>query len=266
MILTYLLEQFDVFLLTMTLLAVVVFVALYFINAGYGITFDKKWGFAINNKIAWFCMEMPVFLLMTVLCLSSARFSQFHLSTSLTPFIFFVFFQIHYARRAFIYPFLLRGKSQMPVTVMLMGIVFNVCNAFMQGGWIFHKSPETMYPVSWLLTPQFIIGSMLFFGGMLLNIRSDKIIRSLRKEGDSKHYLPYQGLFKKVTCAHYLGEIVEWTGFALLTWSVSGAVFALWTFANLTPRANAVYKTYKSIFGEEKINSLKLKRLFPYIY
>ena len=266
MILRYLLEQFDVFLFTMTLLAVVVFIALYFIDAGYGITFDKKWGVAINNKIAWFCMEMPVFALMTVLCLSSSRIAPFNLSTSLTPLIFFLFFQIHYARRAFVYPFLLRGKSKMPVTVMLMGIVFNFCNAFMQGGWIFHKSPECMYPLSWLLTPQFMIGSVLFFGGMALNIQSDKIIQSLRKDGDSKHYLPDRGLFKKVTCAHYLGEIVEWTGFAILTWSVSGAVFALWTFANLTPRANAVYRKYQKWFGEETLNTLKLKRIFPYLY
>jgi len=266
MILNYLLGQFDVFLLTMSLLAVVVFITLYFIDAGYGITFDNKWGFSINNKIAWFCMEMPVFVLMTGLCLSSSRITQFHLSTSLVPLIFFLFFQVHYTRRAFIYPFLLKGKSKMPVTVMMMGIVFNICNAFMQGGWIFHKSPEHMYPLSWLLSPQFIMGTVLFFGGMTLNIQSDKIIQNLRKPNDSKHYLPNKGLFKKVTGAHYLCEIIEWTGFAILTWSLSGAVFALWTIANLTPRAHAVYKKYKKLFGEETIHHLKLKRIIPYIY
>ena len=265
-VLNYLLGQYELFLLVMALLAVIVFIALSFIDVGYGITINKKWGVAINNKIAWLCMEIPVFILMTVLCLSSPRMAPLNLSTALVPFIIFLFFQTHYIRRALIFPFLLRGKSKMPVVVMLMGVLFNTCNAFMQGGWLFYKSPEWMYSVNWLWTPQFIIGSIVFFGGMAINIQSDKIIQDLRKPGDSKHYLPSKGFFKQVTGAHYFGEVIEWAGFALLTWSVSGAVFALWTFANLVPRANAIYNKYKKMFGEDTIKEKKLKRIFPYIY
>ena len=265
-VLNYLLGQYELFLLVMALLAVVVFIALSFIEVGYAITINKKWGAAISNKIAWLCMEAPVFILMTVLCLSSPRMIPFNLPTSLVPLIIFLFFQTHYIRRSFIFPFLLKGKSKMPVIVMLMGILFNACNAFMQGGWLFYKSPENMYSVSWLWTPQFIIGTIIFFGGMAINIQSDKIIQDLRKPGDSKHYLPSKGLFKYVTGAHYFGEVVEWIGFALLTWSISGAVFALWTFANLVPRANAIYNKYKKMFGDETIKGKKLWRIFPYIY
>ena len=264
--LNYLLDQYDLFLLAMAVLAVIVFVALNFIEVGYGITINKKWGVAINNKLAWLCMETPVFVFMTVLYLLSPRMKPFDLSTSLVPLIIFLFFQTHYFRRSLIFPFLLRGNSRMPVTVMLMGVLFNLCNAFMQGGWLFYKSPESMYSVSWLWTPQFVIGAVIFFGGMALNIQSDKIILNLRPPGDSKHYLPEKGLFKYVTGAHYLGELIEWIGFAILTWSVSGAVFALWTFANLVPRANAVYNKYKKMFGEETIHEKKLKRIFPFIY
>ena len=265
-ILDYLLEQYDLILLIMAVLAVVVFIALNFIEVGYGITINKKWGLAINNKIAWLCMEAPVFLLMTTLCFYSTRITQFKLSTSLVPLILFLFFQMHYIRRSFIFPFLLKGKSKMPVTVMLMGILFNVCNAFMQGGWIFYKSPENMYPVSWLITPQFIIGTIIYFGGMALNIHSDKVIQDLRKPGDTGHYLPTKGFFKYVTGAHYFGEVIEWIGFAIVTWSISGIVFALWTFANLVPRANSVYHKYRKMFGAEILKEKKLKRIFPYIY
>jgi len=265
-ILNYLLSQYEVFLLVMASLAVVVFIALNFIEVGYGMTIDKKWGFAINNKVAWFCMEMPVFILMTVLCLFSYRTTSFHISTSLVPLIIFLFFQTHYIRRSFIFPFLLKGKSKMPLVVMFMGVLFNLCNAFMQGGWLFYKSPESMYAIHWLWSPQFLIGSVVYFGGMALNIHSDKIILNLRKDGDTKHYLPSKGFFKYVTGAHYFGELIEWIGFAILTWSVSGAVFALWTFANLVPRANAIYHKYIKLFGEETIKERKLKRIFPYIY
>ena len=265
-ILNYLLGQYTVFLLVMTLLAVMVFIILNFIEAGYGITFDKKWGVSINNKVAWLCMETPVFILMTVLCLFSPRMDIFNKTTSFVPLLMFLFFQTHYIRRSFIFPFLLKGKNKMPVTVMLMGVLFNCCNAFMQGGWLFYKAPEGMYAVEWLWTPQFIIGTLIFFGGMALNIQSDKIIQDLRKPGDSNHYLPSKGFFRYVTGAHYFGELIEWTGFAILTWSIPGAVFALWTFANLAPRANAVYKKYKKLFGPEIIKERKLKRIIPYVY
>ncbi len=44
---------------------------------------------------------------------------------------FLLLFQLHYFQRSFIFPFLLKGKSQMPVTIMMMGIVFNVLNGMM---------------------------------------------------------------------------------------------------------------------------------------
>ena len=36
-------EAFDSFLISMTVLAVIVFIVLYFVKAGYGIFFDGKW-------------------------------------------------------------------------------------------------------------------------------------------------------------------------------------------------------------------------------
>ena len=43
--------NFDCFLMVMAIIAVIVFIALYFVKAGYGIFFDRKWGIALNNKI-----------------------------------------------------------------------------------------------------------------------------------------------------------------------------------------------------------------------
>jgi len=151
----------------------------------------------------------------------------------------------------------------MPAGIMAMGIVFNILNGYMQGEWLFHLAPEDMYQSQWLLSPQFVIGSFLFFIGMAINWHSDYIIRHLRKGNDTKHYLPSGGLFDYVTSASYFGEIIEWCGFAILTWSASGAVFAWWTFANLVPRANTVYHKYQKMFGSEVGNR---KRVFPFIY
>jgi len=72
-------------------------------------------------------------------------------------------------------------------------------------------------------------------------------------------------MFRYVTSANYFGEIVEWIGFAILTWSLSGAVFAIWTFANLVPRANTIYHKYLGMFGDE-VKKRRLKRVIPFIY
>ena len=159
--------------------------------------------------------------------------------------------------------FLLKGRSKMPLGIMSMGIFFNLLNGTMQGEWIFYLSPADRYTLDWLTTPQFIIGSLLFFAGMTVNIHSDYIIRHLRKPGDTGHYLPQGGFFRYVTSANYFGEIVEWCGFALLTWSWAGAVFAWWTAANLIPRADRIYHRYREMFGEQVG---KRKRIIPFIY
>ena len=44
---------------------------------------------------------------------------------------------------------------------------------------------------------------------------------------------------------------MEWTGFAIASWSWAGAVFAWWTFANLAPRAASLRRRYEQEFGEE---------------
>ena len=181
-------EYFNILLIAMTVIAAIVFITLYFVEAGYGMLFDKKWGKPIPNKIAWICMEAPVFLVMLLLWSQSGR--QFETA----PLLFFLFFELHYLQRAFIFPLLIKGKSKMPAGIMTMGIVFNLLNGYIQGMWIFYLSPESRYSIDWLCTPQFIIGTILFFTGMYINWRSDYIVRHLRKPGDTNHYLPKGGL------------------------------------------------------------------------
>lgn len=252
-------ETYNIFLIVMAVLAVVVFVCLYFVDAGYGKFYTRKWGPTINNRIGWVLMECPVFFLMIALWLASDRVAD------LTRVVMLLIFEIHYFQRSFIFPLLIRGNGRMPLSIILMSILFNSLNALAQGGWIFYFSPSELYPVSWLYDPRFIAGTLLFFFGMYVNISSDSIIRHLRKPGDSAHYLPKGGFFKYVCSANYFGELLEWTGFALLTWSWAGVLFAAWTFANLGPRAARIYDRYKTEFADE-FDSKRLKRIIPFIY
>lgn len=252
------LETYNTFLIVMSVVALFVFVALYFVEAGYGYLFNPKYGKPISNKIGWIMMEAPVFMAMTVLWICSDRVFD------IVPLVLFALFQIHYFWRAFIFPLKMKGSSKMPLGIVLMGVLFNVLNAIMQGGWIFYLSPSGYYD-DWFSKPFVYVGVVLFFVGMMINRHSDSIIRNLRAPGDTKHYIPNGGMFKYVSSANYFGEIVEWVGFAIASWSVAGVVFVWWTFANLAPRSASLYKRYEKEFGDE-FTSLKRKRIIPFIY
>ena len=81
------LATYNTFLIIMAVVAVVVFIALYFVEAGYGYLFNPKYGFPIPNRVAWVLMESPVFILMTILWwLSDVRFE-------VAPLVLFAIFQ-----------------------------------------------------------------------------------------------------------------------------------------------------------------------------
>lgn len=243
----------------MIALAVIVFAALHRIEAAYGMTYSPKWGPSLNNKVAWVLMEAPVFAAMILLWIFSPR------SSSPAVWVMASFFLLHYFQRSFVFPLLMRGKSRMPAVIMLLGITFNLVNAYLIGGWLFYVSPEGMYDTSWFSSPLFILGTVIFFFGMFVNIQSDSIIRHLRKPGDRNHYIPRGGMYNYVACGNYFGEVVEWLGYAVLTWSLAGFTFFLWTFANLAPRARTIHRRYIKEFGED-YEKLNLHYILPFIY
>lgn len=257
-------EQFSLLLFVVALIGFLVFVALYHVDAGYGKMRSDKWGPAINNKVGWMLMECPVFFVMLFMWGSS------DLRYNLPYLVFFLLFELHYFQRSFIFPMLMKGRSKMPLVIMALSIVFNMTNGYIQGYWLFAQSQQEamyqeLYTSAWLTDWRFILGTVMFLCGMSINIHSDYIIRHLRKPGDSKHYLPKGGMYNYVTSANYFGEIVEWAGWAILTWSWAGFVFFWFTCANLIPRANSIWCKYADEFPEE-FSARKLKRVFPFIY
>jgi 3-oxo-5-alpha-steroid 4-dehydrogenase 1 len=249
---------FHAFLATMAGTAVVVFCALFFVDAGYGQYVGPRWGKAISDRAGWVIMEAPVVIVFAAYWLTSKRMLEF------TPLVFFLLFNLHYLHRTLVFPLLIRGTHKMPWVIVVFGMLFNVANAYMQGAWIFVLSPETLYTPAWLTTPQFLGGVMIFLTGFIINVQSDHILRGLRQSGDTGFHVPRAGLFKYVTAANYLGELTEWIGWAILTWSEAGFVFALWTFANLAPRANRHHRWYMENFGGAYPRDRW--RMIPFVY
>jgi 3-oxo-5-alpha-steroid 4-dehydrogenase 1 len=106
------------------------------------------------------------------------------------------------------------------------------------------------YTTEWLIDPRFLFGTALLLAGWFGNIKSDRILRNLRKPGETGYSIPYGGFYRWVSAPNYLCEIVEWTGWAVATWSVPGLAFAVFTVANLAPRAHRHHAWYKERFAD----------------
>ncbi len=254
------LEVYNVVLWVMAGLAVVVFVALQFIEAPYGMTYSPRFGASISNKVGWVLMELPALLVMSYFLFAGMPYTASNAVAAIIAGLYL----LHYLRRSLLFPLLMRGRSRMPVVIALSGAIFNVVNAYLIGDYICLLSAER-YDISWLWSPQFIVGLIIFVTGVCINWQSDRIVRHLRRPGETRHKIPRGGMFRYVSCASYLGEITEWAGFALLSLSWAGVVFLLWTCANLVPRAARLHRRYLLEFGDEYAR-LGRRRIFPFIY
>jgi protein-S-isoprenylcysteine O-methyltransferase Ste14 len=135
----------------------------------------------------------------------------------------------------------------MPIVIMGSAIFFNLVNGSILGGWL---GSYAAYPSDWLTGPAFWGGMALFLMGAAINIWSDEILLRLRKPGETGYKIPQGGLFRWVSCPNLLGEMVEWAGFALMGWNVATLSFAVWTAANLLPRALDHHRWYLEKFPE----------------
>ncbi len=224
-------------------LALITFILLRFVTAPYGRYKRKGWGPLVSNRLGWFLMEAPSAIVFAVL---------FYIGkVPKTPplLLFFFLWEFHYIHRAFVYPFqIAKGKKNMPLTILLMGLVFNLGNAYLNGSYLFFLSPG--YAASWFTQPQMVLGLALFTTGFLINRWADRVLLSLRRENKNEYQIPQGGLYHWVSCPNYLGEILEWVGWAIATWSLAGLSFAVWTIANLAPRAYAHHRWYRQHFPE----------------
>jgi protein-S-isoprenylcysteine O-methyltransferase Ste14 len=235
-------------------LAGVTCLALLFITAPYGRHWRSGWGPTIPNRVSWILMELPaVVLFLWIFTLGEHR-------TEAVPLVFLGLWQLHYIHRVFIFPFRLRTDGKrIALLIGGLAIVFNILNAYVNARWISHFG---VYQNSWLLDPRFIAGVLVFMLGFGINLKADQILLNLRKPGETGYKVPRGWLYEYVTCPNYLGEIIEWLGFALATWSLAGLAFALYTAANLGPRALANHRWYLEQFPDYPKNR---KALIPFL-
>ncbi len=234
------------------ILAAVTFAALMFVTAPYGRHMRKGWGPTVPNRVGWLLMEAPAVLVFAgVFALGDARLEW-------VPLAFLGVWQLHYVHRTFIFPFRTRSKKRMPILIAATAVAFNTLNAGINAWWVGHLGD---YGIDWLMDPRFIGGIAIFAAGFVINLQSDHILLHLRKPGETGYKIPDGGLFRFVSCPNYLGEMLEWVGWAIMTWSLPGLAFALYTAANLVPRALQNHRWYREQFPQYPPR----KAVFPFL-
>ena len=221
-------------------LAGVTFVALRFITAPYGRFRRPGWGPTVPARLGWIVMESPSALLFAIV------FALGPHRAGLVPLVFLAMWELHYGYRSFVYPLLMRG-GEMPLFVACLGLLFNLLNAPINAYWVVSVG---QYPTGWLTDPRFLVGVVLFGAGFAVNVTADRTLRRLRGPGETGYKVPTGGLYRYISSPNYFGEIVEWCGWALATWSPAGLAFAVYTFANLAPRGIDHHAWYRKRFPD----------------
>lgn len=225
--------------------ALILFLILMFVSAPYGKQERDGWGPGVNMRFGWFILELPSFACML--------WFYWHGSQSLAtaPLVMFALFELHYFHRTFIYPLRLRVKpgAKYRVILLLFGIAFNAANGALNG-WFLAEIGTHLHSSAWLSDPRFLLGLLLFAGGFVLAKQSDAILRNLRQPGETGYKIPFGGGYRWVSCPNYLGEMLQWTGFAIAGWSLPALAFACFTAANLIPKALSSHRWYREHFND----------------
>jgi hypothetical protein len=153
----------------------------------------------------------------------------------------------HYANRAVWYP-LTRHMSHTTMPVVASAVAFNLVNGTLMGRELARRTCE---PFTAANVPGLCV--MLLGAGDQRQRRRGSPQAASRERGwrrqreergrgisKSTHKVPTGGLFDVVTAPHYLGECVEWSGFAAMTEHVRGMGVCVLDLRQLIPKGGRV--------------------------
>ena len=245
---------YNIIIIPWAFLGLTTFFLLFFITAPYG-RHNKKMGIMVSGKWGWIIQET----------ISPLTFGYFFLigDSIKTPsmWIFFILWIGHYFNRSIIYPMRQKNAKDTALIVVFSAILFNIVNGFINGYYLGNLSGNRYQEIEYLQQPNFIIGLIIFIIGLIINLKSDTILLRLKKENKG-YQIPKSFLYKYISCPNYLGEILEWVGYAFMTFCMPGFIFACWTIFNLLPRALDHHKWYKNKFPDYPKNR---KAIIPFI-
>lgn len=224
-------------------LAVLTFLGTYKKANPYGRYAQPDQNRSMAAKPAWLLFESPQLWAFAVTFWVTVQ------SPGAPAIVLFALWESHYIYRAVVYPIQRndRGK-QFPISAIVFGMLINIVMGFANGYAVAHV--QHLMGSGWFTDPRFIIGLIIAVSGWLVNFQTDQILVRLRSDGSTGYSIPYGGAFRWVSAPNYLGEILLWTGWALMSWTVAGLLFAIFTVSNLLPRALSHHEWYQRKFPD----------------
>lgn len=231
----------------------------------------------VDTRAAWVLQEMPTlaavsYRLSKVLQETNGEVMCYH-----WPMV--VAFCAHYAHRTLIFPMFLRPSKPTPIHVMLLANIYCCFNGALQAKAMFSSSADrSCDPDPFFLAA----GALVFAGGMFVNLSSDYTLINLRRASASsqsppvpsakkEYFIPRGFMFEYVSCPNFLGECIEWLGYAVIACSsghpgvaLAALSFACYTASNTVPRGVKHHQWYLNTFGSQ-YEKLRRKAVIPFI-
>ncbi|MET0792796.1 MAG: hypothetical protein ABW061_14850 [Polyangiaceae bacterium] len=113
------------------------------------------------------------------------------------------------------------------------------------------------------------VGLALFVAAEAGNARAHVLLRELRSPNGAERPVPRGFLFERVSCPHYLCEILSWLAFNLVTGTLAGVAFWLVGSAILAAWARARHLAYQRAFdGQDGREQYPVTRraLIPFLF
>lgn len=209
----------------------------------------------LPSSIAWLLFESPQ------VCAFAITFWLTADTPSPVALLLFALWQAHYLHRGLLYPLRRNDKGKrFPLMNVVFGFAFNLMNGYANGYAVSHAAH--LAGNEWFATQWFIGGLVIALIGWLINFQADNILINLRSDGSTGYKIPYGGGFRYVSAANYFGEILLWCGWALMSMTLAGLVFVLFSLANLVPRAIISHRWYRQTFPDYPPER---KAIFPFL-
>jgi protein-S-isoprenylcysteine O-methyltransferase Ste14 len=236
-------EQEQIITLGLLAYSALLFPVLLLVDAPYGRRDRAGWGPAIPVRTAWCLMELPSLLVPLWVLYNAGRWP------AAAGLVLLLLWLAHYAYRSLIYPLRLRSRpgASFKLVMLLLGAPVNALIGYLIARMALGEIH--LQQAAWLLDPRFALGLALFVVGVLINRRADATLRRLRASGGG-YAIPRGGLYERISCPNYFGELLQWLGFAVASWSLAGFTFFIYCCANLVPRAIASHRWYRQRFPD----------------
>jgi len=220
---------------------------------------DPNWGPKIPQRLSHIISDAITGILMFSLVFF--LFSTEVADKGILNYVFYGLFMVHTLHRGLIHPLTMRYRSSsVPIGITIGGLMPNVLYQWLIANHIGVAGYDSSYPYD----PRFILGILIYVVGFVINRWADFKLRSLRStKGCTGYYIPYGGLFDLVVMPNYFGELVQWIGWTIATWSLSGVVWTLFCAATFVPRSRHNLQWYKEQFENFPSNR---KALIPFIF